>query len=516
MSKKKRLIILLSAVVVIAAAVLTVRYIRHWSTNDPTLLSVSGNIEVRDAEISFKLSGRVLERLVSEGELAEAGQIVARLDDSDLIQEVALRQAELRASLASLAELEAGFRPEEIAQGHAAMQKAQWRLDELLAGSRPQEIAAAAAGAENAAVNVAHLKIEFDRQSKLLKGNTISQREFDRAESEYQRAVASLREAQEKSKLVKEGPRKEQIAQARAALNEARNHYEMLKNGPRKETIEQSRARVEQARASHAMANIRLSYATISAPFSGIILSENVESGEYVSPGTPVVTMGDLKNVWLRAYINETDLGRVKPGQMIRVTTDTYPGKIYEGRISFISSDAEFTPKNVQTEKERVKLVYRVKIDIPNPGMELKPGMPADAEDRARPGSQIMDAIRTENLTKIFNGLYGGGPFDFVGNRRGNFRPRRPGRRGQDDDHAAADRHHGPHGGRGMGVWPSHGSRGGGDQGENRVHEPALWLVSGSDRHGEYRFLCGYLWRAAQGTGRQNRSAVLFQQPDAV
>ena len=379
MSKKKRLIILLSAVVVIAAAVLTVRYIRHWSTNDPTLLSVSGNIEVRDAEISFKLAGRVLERLVSEGELAEAGQIVARLDDSDLIQEVALRQAELRASLASLAELEAGFRPEEIAQGHAAMQKAQWRLDELLAGSRPQEIAAAAAGAENAAVNVAHLKIEFDRQSKLLKGNTISQREFDRAESEYQRAVASLREAQEKSKLVKEGPRKEQIAQARAALNEARNHYEMLKNGPRKETIEQSRARVEQARASHAMANIRLSYATISAPFSGIILSENVESGEYVSPGTPVVTMGDLKNVWLRAYINETDLGRVKPGQMVRVTTDTYPGKIYEGRISFISSAAEFTPKNVQTEKERVKLVYRVKIDIPNPGMELKPGMPADA-----------------------------------------------------------------------------------------------------------------------------------------
>lgn len=379
MPKKKRLIILLSAVVVIAAAVLTVRYIRHWSTNDPALLSVSGNIEVRDAEISFKLSGRVLERLVSEGELADAGQIVARLDDSDLIQEVALRQAELRASLASLAELEAGFRPEEIAQGHAAMQKAQWRLDELLAGSRPQEIAAAAAGAENAAVNVAHLKIEFDRQFKLLKGNTISQREFDRAESEYQRAVASLREAQEKSKLVKEGPRKEQIAQARAALNEARNHYEMLKNGPRKETIEQSRARVEQARASHAMANIRLSYATISAPFSGIILSENVESGEYVSPGTPVVTIGDLKNVWLRAYINETDLGRVKPGQMTRVTTDTYPGKIYEGRISFISSAAEFTPKNVQTEKERVKLVYRVKIDIPNPGMELKPGMPADA-----------------------------------------------------------------------------------------------------------------------------------------
>lgn len=317
--------------------------------------------------------------MVSEGELAKAGQVIARLDSSDLVQEVALRRAELRVAQASLAELEAGYRPEEIAQGQALMQKAQARLDELLAGSRPQEIAAAQASVQNASVNAAHLKIEFNRQSKLLKGDTISQREFDCAKSEYERAVASLREAQEQLNLIKAGPRSEQIDQARAALNEANERYEMLKKGPREETIEQSRARVEQATAAHTMAEIRLSYATISAPFSGIILSENVEPGEYVAPGTPVVTLGDLENVWLRAYINETDLGRVKWGQMVRVTTDTYQGKVCEGRISFISSEAEFTPKNVQTEKERVKLVYRVKIDIPNPSMDLKPGMPADA-----------------------------------------------------------------------------------------------------------------------------------------
>lgn len=97
-------------------------------------------------------------------------------------------------------------------------------------------------------------------------------------------------------------------------------------------------------------------------------------------PGTPVVTVGDLENVWVRAYINETDLGRVKVGQRVRVTTDTYPDKVYEGHISFISSQAEFTPKNVQTAKERVKLVYRIKVDIENLNMELKSGMPADAE----------------------------------------------------------------------------------------------------------------------------------------
>jgi HlyD family secretion protein len=96
--------------------------------------------------------------------------------------------------------------------------------------------------------------------------------------------------------------------------------------------------------------------------------------------GTPVVTVGDLANVWLRGYVDEGDLGRVKVGQRALVRTDTWPDRVYEGRVSFLSSEAEFTPKNVQTEKERVKLVYRVKVDVPNPRMELKPGMPADAD----------------------------------------------------------------------------------------------------------------------------------------
>ncbi len=378
MSKKKRLLFLLP--VIIIAAVVIMLLLRNGTNGDPNIVSVSGNIEVTDAELSFKIAGRVIERLVSEGETVQEGQLVARLEDSDLVQETIVRQAEKRAAQAILSELESGSRPEEIAQGLAAVQKAQSRLDELLAGSRPQEISAAEAAVENAQVSVNHLKIEYDRQARLLRGNTISQREFDRAESEYERAVAGLQEAGEKLKLVKEGPRLEQIDQARASLDEARERYDMLKKGPRKETIEQARARVEQANAALGMAEIRKGYAAITAPSPGIVLSENVEPGEFVAPGTPVVTLGNLQDVWLRAYISETDLGRVKLGQSVRVTTDTYPGKTYEGHISFISSEAEFTPKNVQTEKERVKLVYRVKIDIPNPDMELKPGMPADAE----------------------------------------------------------------------------------------------------------------------------------------
>jgi len=378
MGKKK--FVMIPVLLVVIAAVVFIVTTENGNRENADSINVSGNIEVTDAELSFKISGRVVERLVSEGESVEKGQIVAILDDSDLAQEVVLRKAELRAAEASLDELEAGFRPEEIGQAEAVVERARSRLEELESGSRPQEIAAVEAAVENARVTTEHARIEYDRQSRLLKANTISQREFDRAEAEFERARAGLKQAEEELKLVKEGPRREQVAQARAALREAEEHLELLRKGPREESIEQARARAEQAGAALDMAKIRLAYATIEAPFPGIVLSENIEPGEHVSPGTPVVTVGNLENVWLRAYINETDLGRVKPGQEVNVTSDTYPGKTYQGRISFISSEAEFTPKNVQTREERVKLVYRIKIDISNPGMELKPGMPADGE----------------------------------------------------------------------------------------------------------------------------------------
>ena len=122
-----------------------------------------------------------------------------------------------------------------------------------------------------------------------------------------------------------------------------------------------------------------MEYTTLRAPFAGVITVRQAELGEVVVPGTPVVTLADLDHIWLRAYVAETDLGRIRWGQEATIATDTYPGKQYRGRVSFISSTAEFTPKSVQTYKERVTLVYRIKIDIDNPNHELKPGMPADA-----------------------------------------------------------------------------------------------------------------------------------------
>jgi len=378
MKAKKKILILLPIVAVVL--VLGYFYLQNRSVRDPNIIRVSGNIEITDAELSFKIPGRVEERLVSEGQEVKSGQIVARLDKAELAQEVALRKAEVQAAHAVLAELLAGSRQEEIAQAEAAVQRAQARLNDLLAGSRPQEIAAVEAELNRVQAEEDRLRVEHERQKTLFDKEIISAREYDAARTAYDMAAAKVREIQERLKLVKEGPRKDETEQTRAALREVQERYTLVKKGPRQETIDQARARLKQAKEALALAEIRLSYTRLTSPLSGVVLSENVEPGEYVSPGTPVLTVGDLTQVWLRAYINETDLGRIKIGQRVQITTDTFPGKIYEGAISFIASKAEFTPKNVQTEKERVKLVYRIKVNIPNPHMELKPGMPADGQ----------------------------------------------------------------------------------------------------------------------------------------
>jgi HlyD family secretion protein len=351
----KRIRKVMALVVVAAAAGAAVfLYVRHRAGAEDGVLRISGNIEVIDVQLSFKIPGRVDKRLVNEGETVKAGQPVALLESEDLRTEVAVRTAEVAQAKAALAELEAG--------------------------SRPEEIAAAAAIVDDANVEVDRRKLDFERLSTLKQGGMAALQEYDMARFAYEAGKAKLAEARERLKMLKEGPRTEDIDQARAGLGQAQATYDLVKNGPRKEKIDQARAMLTQAEQGLATAETRMSYAGIASPIRGVVLSENVESGETVVAGTPVVTVADITSVYLRGYVSETDITKVRLGQLARITTDNGPRKSFDGHISFIASEAEFTPKNVQTEKERVKLVYRIKIDIPNPDGELKPGMPADAE----------------------------------------------------------------------------------------------------------------------------------------
>jgi HlyD family secretion protein len=342
-------------------------------------IHVSGNIETTEAQVAFKLPGRVEKRLLDEGQMVKQGEPVALLDSAELLGTVNLRRAEVAIAEAALAELLAGTRAEDIAAAKAAKEKAAYALADLVAGSRPQEIASAKAAVGMAEADMKRAKADLHRVEKLAKDKVKSQEELDTAQAMYKMAEEKWNQAMEQEKLTKEGARKGQIDMARAALAQAKAQHELAVAGSRKEDIAQGRAKLEQARVALSLAETQLSYATIVSPLTGVVLSKNIEAGEYVAPGTAVITVGDLVNVWLRAYITADSLSFVKVGQRAWVTVDGRPGKKYEGRVSFISSEAEFTPKNVQTPKERVKLVYRIKINIKNPSMELKPGMPADA-----------------------------------------------------------------------------------------------------------------------------------------
>ena len=289
-------------------------------------LVLSGNLELVDARLSFKYPGRVAERLVDEGQRVKAGQTVARLDDSEQIQEVALRRAELGAAQALLAELEAGSRPQEIAAAEAVLRSAQAERERA--------------------------ELDFIRQEELLRRNAIPAREFESARAQLRVAEARVAEARERSRLIQAGPRPE--------------------------TILQARARTEQAAASLALAQTRLDQARLVSTVDGVVLSHHAEAGEFVAAGTPVVTVADTVHMWVRAYLNETDLGRLRLGQRVTVRTDAAANRTHEGTVAFISPEAEFTPKSVQTTKERVRLVYRVKVDVLNRSGELKTGMPAD------------------------------------------------------------------------------------------------------------------------------------------
>jgi HlyD family secretion protein len=344
-------------------------------------------------QLGFKIAGKLEERLVNEGDKVSKGDLLARMENLDQKILVALAMANLDRAKSVLSELEAGSRPEEILLSNAKVLQARQMVLELTRGSRVQEIESAGsnldtamAAAKSAQVQLSQAKADYDRFSILYKEKSISQRDFELFQTQYEiarnaaaQANSKVSVARQALSLSREGPRSEQIEKARAALIQAEAEYALVKAGPRKEKIEQARALTNEAMEKLNQAKQQLFYTELWAPMEGVILSKSAEPGEYLNPSTPVVTLGDLQHPWLRAFVSEKDLGRIKLMDKVMVTTDSFPDKKYEGILTFISSQAEFTPKSVQTFEERVKLMFRIKIELSNPDGELKPGLPADA-----------------------------------------------------------------------------------------------------------------------------------------
>ncbi|MBU1106061.1 MAG: efflux RND transporter periplasmic adaptor subunit [Candidatus Riflebacteria bacterium] len=364
----------------------------HGVNSDNKLL-LSGNFEIDDVVVSFRIPGLILERLVDEGESVASGALIAKLDSSEYRIAVERASAIFEADKAILRELENGARVEEKQQALAQLQMAQAVLKQLEAGSRPQELdtakalrSQAEAQVKKAQASLAEATKNEKRFAKLLSENAISEQDHldmktraDVAKANHNDALARLEAARQQLSMTNEGVRKEEIEKAKAVVNAASATFDLIIAGPRQEKIQQAKAKSEASEASLKQALLSLSFTELEAPMAGTILAKAAEAGEFVKQGQPVVTIGNLQNIFLRVYVSETKLGLVKIGQPVKINVDTYPNETFSGKVSFISQEAEFTPKNVQTHEERVKLVYRVKISVNNPDQKLKPGMPADA-----------------------------------------------------------------------------------------------------------------------------------------
>lgn len=354
-------------------------------------IPVSGNLELTLVDLSFKIAGRMVELNVREGDTVKKGQVIARLDPAQLEQQRARDVAAIAGAQSAYEQLKTSIEfqratlESDVAAKQADLNQAQAKLDELNAGSRPQEIQQAEAAVNEARSQVDLARSDWERAQTLYKNQDISTSQYDQARTKFSGSTAALAQAEHRYALVKEGPRKEEIAGAQAQVARGRaavataeaNRLELRR---KQQELAARLSEIERSRATAGISMAQLNDTVITAPIDGVVLVKSAEAGEVLAAGTTVVTIGDVDHPWLRAYISESDLGKVKLGTQVKLRTDSFPNKSYEGTISFIASDAEFTPKQIQTKEERVKLVYRIKIDVPNPNHELKNNMPVDAE----------------------------------------------------------------------------------------------------------------------------------------
>jgi HlyD family secretion protein len=298
----------------------------------------SGTIEATQANLAFQASGRVQTVFVREGYTVVKDYILAELDGDELSSRLEQARANLDKSRKNL-------------------QQSETMLD-VYKQTLPAEVARAEAGVASTRLALEDARKNDQRYEQLFQKLVVSAKERDLIKLQYDTASTRLTEAE-------------------AGLKVARSNLKKIDAA--RQDVDAARSQVQAARAVLEQAGIQLQYARLKAPMGGIITSRNVEPGEVVTPGREVLTLSDLSRVDLKIFVDETAIGKVKPGQKVEVRIDTFPDKVYTGHVTYISPEGEFTPKIIQTKKERVKLVYLVKVSIPNPDYELKSGMPADA-----------------------------------------------------------------------------------------------------------------------------------------
>jgi HlyD family secretion protein len=359
--------------------------------NDRNVIQASGRIEVTEVNVSSKVTGRVAKLLVEEGTDVKASQLIAELEGEELEAQLRQARAALQSAEARLVQARITLQVEpttvrtQIRQAEENLRAAEERLGLLQAGSRPQEIEE---GRANLRQNLARLEIARltrDRFRELLADGAIAKQDLDRAESDFQAGEAAVRATRERLSILEEGSRTENIRAAQAERDRAAAALEAARANAVTLQLRQQDVRVAEATVREAAANVRrlesqVAELKVFAPLTATILTKAVEAGEVVTAGRPLVLLGDLDHPWIKVYVTETEVGKVKLGAPALVLVDSFPQQPFRGTVTWIADQAEFTPKNIQTKEERVNLVYAVKVTIDNAQRKLKAGMIADAE----------------------------------------------------------------------------------------------------------------------------------------
>jgi HlyD family secretion protein len=367
-----------------------------WSRShvvDDNVLHLSGNIEFRKIDIAFKTAGKLLELKVEEGASVKLGQLLASLDREQMQRMRTRDSSTIDVAQSNLQQLRTAIQYQqttlesEINLRNAEVRQAKAKLQELLDGARPQEVAQARAQVNDLKVIHDQAHREYDRAQKLIAQEDISQSQFDQFKTRFDSTTAQVQSAEQRLALILEGPRKTDIESARANLARAEaarklTEAQRLDIHRKEEDLDARRADVARSKAGVSVIDSQLDDTSVVSPVDGVVLVKSADPGEVLAAGTPVLTLGEIDKPWLRGYVPQNKLGRIQLGMPVTVRSDSYPDKTYNGKISFIASEAEFTPKQIQTTEERVKLVYRIKIEIDNSKRELKLNMPVDAEIR--------------------------------------------------------------------------------------------------------------------------------------
>jgi len=321
---RKKLVLLVVLLVVVGAAAYGANYLAGFEKGPVSRVTLYGNVDIRQVQLAFNASGRVESLPLQEGDRAKAGQPVGQLEDQRYKAQVARAQAQVAAQEQRVARLKSGSRPEEIAQARAKLEQAQAHLQDAA-------------------------KL-YKRHKVLAKSGSLPAQSMDNTTASYEASQAEVDAARQSLELAVKGPRQEDIAAAQAELLAARAELELAQKN--------------------------LTDTQLIAPSDGVIQARILEPGDMATPQIPAYTLALINPIWVRAFVEEPDLGKIAPGMTAYVSTDSYPDKKYQGWVGYISPTAEFTPKRVQTTELRTKLVYRMKVMVCNPAGELRLGMP--------------------------------------------------------------------------------------------------------------------------------------------